>query len=118
MTTLISNDIDLGYESFGNETNETILLISGLGTQMLRWTASFCEALVERGYRVIRFDNRDAGCSTHFADHPTPDFGALAAMLANGQRPVIPIRSRTWKATPSVCLMPFRSRRRIGLAGR
>ncbi|WP_198294050.1 alpha/beta fold hydrolase [Burkholderia ubonensis] len=45
---------------------------------------------MERGYRLIRFDNRDAGCSTHFADHPTLDFGALAAMLANGQRPVVP----------------------------
>ncbi|AOJ80803.1 alpha/beta hydrolase [Burkholderia savannae] len=90
MTTLKSNDIDLAYESFGDETNETILLISGLGTQMLRWTAPFCEALAERGYRVIRFDNRDAGRSTHFANHPTLDFGALAAMLANGQRPEVP----------------------------
>jgi pimeloyl-ACP methyl ester carboxylesterase len=90
MMTLKSNDINLAYESFGDEASETILLISGLGTQMLRWTATFCETLVERGYRVIRFDNRDAGRSTHFADHPALDFAALAAKLANGQRPEIP----------------------------
>jgi pimeloyl-ACP methyl ester carboxylesterase len=47
-------------------------------------------AATARGYRVIRFDNRDAGLSTHLTDSPVPDFSALAAALARGQRPDVP----------------------------
>ncbi|MBT2188431.1 alpha/beta fold hydrolase, partial [Sphingobium nicotianae] len=74
-----TNGINLAYDSLGDESSEAILLIAGLGTQMIRWTISFCQRLADRGYRVIRFDNRDAGCSTHFADRQILDFGALAA---------------------------------------
>lgn len=84
------NGITLSYESFGEDDAGTILLIAGLGTQMIRWPVPFCENLTARGYRVIRFDNRDAGCSTHFTDCPVPDFGALAAALAAGKRPDVP----------------------------
>jgi len=87
MNILKANGIDLAYESFGPDNAPAILLFAGLGTQMLHWTVPFCETLVARGYRVIRFDNRDAGCSTHFTDHPAPDFNALAATLMAGQRP-------------------------------
>src|ERR1700742_4621757 len=87
MSTLNANSINLAYDSFGDEAAEVILLIAGLGTQMIRWTAPFCRELAGRGYRVIRFDNRDAGCSTHFRQYAPPDFTALAAMLMAGQRP-------------------------------
>lgn len=90
MSTLNANSINLAYDSFGDEAAEVILLIAGLGTQMIRWTAPFCQDLAERGYRVIRFDNRDAGCSTHFTQHGTPDFGSLASMLMAGQRSDVP----------------------------
>lgn len=90
MAIVRTNAIDLAYDSFGNEADETILLIAGLGTQMIRWTVPFCEELAARGYRVIRFDNRDAGCSTHFRDLAPPDFGALAATLMAGRRPDVP----------------------------
>ena len=90
MNLLKANGIDLAYDSFGNPSDDVVLLISGLGTQMIRWTQAFCEALAARGYRVIRFDNRDAGCSTHFRDCVPPDFGALAAALMAGQRPELP----------------------------
>lgn len=90
MAIVRTNAIDLAYDSFGNEADETILLIAGLGTQMIRWTVPFCEKLAARGYRVIRFDNRDAGCSTHFRDLAPPDFGALAATLMAGRRPDVP----------------------------
>jgi pimeloyl-ACP methyl ester carboxylesterase len=90
MNSVKSNGIELAYDSFGCEDDETILLIAGLGTQMIRWTAPFCEALAAQGYRVIRFDNRDAGLSTHFR-HCTPiDFGVLAAELMAGRRPDVP----------------------------
>ncbi|MEJ0096505.1 MAG: alpha/beta hydrolase [Methylocella sp.] len=80
----------LAYDSFGDETAEVILLIAGLGTQMVRWTVPFCQDLSALGYRVIRFDNRDAGCSTHFTQHATPEFGFLVPMLMAGQRPDVP----------------------------
>lgn len=90
MTTIKANGITLSYSSFGDNNAEAILLIAGLGTQMLRWPVPLCEKLVARGYRVIRFDNRDAGCSSHFTDYPAPNFSALAAALAAGQRPNVP----------------------------
>jgi pimeloyl-ACP methyl ester carboxylesterase len=89
MTVVKANGIDLAYESFGDGADEAILLIAGLGTQMIRWTVPFCEVLAARGYRVIRFDNRDTGRSTHFHQCPLPDFGALAAALMAGQRPEV-----------------------------
>jgi pimeloyl-ACP methyl ester carboxylesterase len=90
MSTLSANSINLAYDSFGDEAAAVILLIAGLGTQMIRWTAPFCQDLAERGYRVIRFDNRDAGGSTHFTQHGASDFGSLASMLMAGQRPNVP----------------------------
>ncbi len=84
------NGIDLAYDSFGDTHDEAVLLIAGLGTQMIRWTVPFCEQLAARGFRVIRFDNRDAGYSTHFSHYATLDFEALATTLMSGQRPDIP----------------------------
>jgi len=90
MTTVRANGITLHYDSFGAIDAEAMVLIAGLGTQMIRWPVPFCEALAARGYRVIRFDNRDAGLSTHLSHCPAPDFAALAAALARGQRPDVP----------------------------
>jgi pimeloyl-ACP methyl ester carboxylesterase len=84
------NDVELAFDSFGNETDEAVILIAGLGTQMLRWTADFCRRLAARGLRVIRFDNRDAGCSTHYSHYPALDFEALAAKLMSWQQPDLP----------------------------
>ncbi len=84
------NGIDLTYDSFGDENDEVVILITGLGTQMIRWTAPFCRILAARGFRVIRFDNRDSGCSTHFNHHRVLDIRALATALMSGQRPDIP----------------------------
>ncbi|WP_341347598.1 alpha/beta hydrolase [Paenibacillus sp. FSL H3-0469] len=64
MNIIQTNNIELAYDSFGNDNDEVIILIAGLGTQMIRWTVPFCEQLAARGFRVIRFDNRDTGCST------------------------------------------------------
>ncbi|MDO9126473.1 MAG: alpha/beta fold hydrolase, partial [Parvibaculum sp.] len=59
-----ANGIELEYESFGSEDHETILLIMGLGAQLTQWPVELCDDLVARGYRVIRFDNRDVGLSS------------------------------------------------------
>lgn len=78
-------------DGFGDPANETVLLIPGLGSQRIRWTAAFCEALAARGgYRVLRFDNRDAGGSTHLSASALPDFADLASALAAGRRPAVP----------------------------
>lgn len=90
MNRVKANGVELAYDSFGDGAAETILLISGLGAQRVRWAVPFCEALAACGYRVIRFDNRDAGGSTHLHQHAPPDFGALAAELGAGRRPNVP----------------------------
>ena len=60
-----ANSIDICYEIFGEPTAEPMLLIMGLGAQMVLWDDAFCEQLAARGFRVIRFDNRDIGQSSH-----------------------------------------------------
>lgn len=59
-----SGDIDLYYEDMGDPGDPAVLLIMGLGAQLLLWRTAFCEKLVAEGYRVIRYDNRDVGLST------------------------------------------------------
>ena len=58
-----ANGIDLCYEIFGSPDGEPMLLIMGLGAQMILWDDEFCAQLASRGFRVIRFDNRDIGKS-------------------------------------------------------
>lgn len=71
----LPNGIRLAYESFGADEAPAILLIMGLGAQMVRWNIELCDELVIRGYRVIRFDNRDCGGSTHLDDAFIPTVG-------------------------------------------
>ena len=63
-----ANGIEIAYETFGDPTNPPILLVMGLGTQMIAWPDDFCVGLAQRGYFVVRFDNRDVGLSTHMQD--------------------------------------------------
>jgi pimeloyl-ACP methyl ester carboxylesterase len=65
-------DVNLCYETFGEQDAPPLLLVMGLGSQMLLWDDAFCEQLAERGFRVIRFDNRDVGRSTILRDAPVP----------------------------------------------
>ncbi len=64
--------VELWYESFGNPTAPAILLIMGAGCQGIFWTESFCLQLVEKGFFVIRFDNRDTGFSSYFKYKKNP----------------------------------------------
>ena len=67
-----ANGLTLCYQSFGAPSDPPLLLIMGLGTQMIGWSDEFCEALAGRGFRVVRFDNRDIGKSSYIAA-PPPD---------------------------------------------
>ena len=63
-------EITLCYETFGDASRPTILLIMGLGTQMVAWHEDFCGELADAGFHVVRFDNRDCGRSTHLDVKP------------------------------------------------
>jgi pimeloyl-ACP methyl ester carboxylesterase len=68
-----ANGLTLCYETFGEPANPPMVLIMGMGAQMVGWDDEFCEALAARGFWVIRFDNRDAGKSTRFDRAGVPD---------------------------------------------
>src|SRR5690242_19747897 len=65
-------DVELCYETFGEQGQPAVRLVMGLGTQMLGWHVEFCEQLAERGFFAIRYDNRDVGRSTSFDSVPPP----------------------------------------------
>ncbi|MEA2313646.1 MAG: hypothetical protein QOI03_338 [Solirubrobacteraceae bacterium] len=66
----VGRGVTLCYETFGQRSDPPVLLVMGLGTQMVAWHEDFCRALAERGLFVIRFDNRDIGRSTHMVGAP------------------------------------------------
>src|SRR3954451_23428476 len=66
----VSDEIELCYETFGSPADPTALMIMGLATQMIAWPDEMCEQLAGRGFHVVRFDNRDAGRSTHVKGRP------------------------------------------------
>lgn len=70
-------ELELCYEEFGDPGDPAMLLIMGLGTQMIAWPDDFCAELAGHGLRVIRFDNRDCGRSTHLEAAPTPTLAQL-----------------------------------------
>src|SRR4051794_8779354 len=65
-------ELQLCYETFGDRTDPALVLIMGLGTQMIAWREDFCEQLAARGFFVVRFDNRDVGRSTTLDHLPVP----------------------------------------------
>src|SRR4051794_74675 len=73
-----ANGIEIVYESFGDPADPTMLLIMGLGVQMLGWDEEFCRMLAERGFHVVRFDNRDVGRSTMIEGGPRANVMAAA----------------------------------------
>jgi pimeloyl-ACP methyl ester carboxylesterase len=74
----IRDGFELCYETFGSPDDPPLLLVMGLGTQMVGWPDGFCEQLAARGFHAIRFDNRDIGRSTHLRDRPVPTIKQLA----------------------------------------
>lgn len=85
-----ANGIRLNYESLGPESAEPLILIHGVGAQLIGWPDELCRRLVEEGLRVIRFDNRDVGLSTHIQNAPPPDLAAALAARREGRAPDLP----------------------------
>lgn len=76
MPRLKANGIEIEYETFGDPDAPPLLLIGGLGSQLLSWDEAFCEQLRDRGFYVVRYDNRDAGLSTKMEAAGEPDLMA------------------------------------------
>jgi len=73
-----ANGLEICYETFGNPADPPLLLVMGLGAQMITWDEEFCRTLADRGFHVIRFDNRDSGLSSKIEGGPVPN--PVAAM--------------------------------------
>jgi len=84
------NNIEIEYDTIGDQNSKPLLLIAGLGSQMLAWSDEICETLSNRGFFVIRFDNRDVGLSTKFKDAGMPNFLEINAAYASGEMPEVP----------------------------
>jgi len=69
--------IDIAYQRLGDPDAPPVLLIMGGAAQLIHWPIPFCQALMDRGLQVVRFDNRDAGHSTHIAGAPAPDLPSV-----------------------------------------
>ena len=80
-----ANGIEIAYDTYGDPGAVPLLLITGLGGQLINWDEAFCIHLVEAGYRVIRFDNRDTGLSTKFTEAGVPDINHLNLALQRGE---------------------------------
>lgn len=70
--TVPANGLELAYESIGDPTNPTMLMVMGLGAQLITWPDPFVARLAAAGHHVVRFDNRDIGLSTHLDHLPVP----------------------------------------------
>ena len=77
-------EMELEYETFGSPGDPALLLVMGLGAQLIHWPAKFCWMLADGGFQVIRFDNRDAGLSSKL-DGVEVDFVALVAAALEGR---------------------------------
>jgi pimeloyl-ACP methyl ester carboxylesterase len=81
VSTAKAGAVDIVYETIGDPADPPLLLVMGLGMQLIHWDIELCEQLAERGFHVIRFDNRDAGLSTKI-EAPVPNVMRLMAGLS------------------------------------
>lgn len=85
-----ANGIELAYERFGAPKKPVVLLIGGTASQMTLYPEAFCKKLAAQGFRVIRFDNRDAGLSTRMDKLGAPDWAAITKALGEQKAPPLP----------------------------
>lgn len=83
-----TNGIEIFYDTLGDRSDPTVLFVNGLGGQLIEWPDELCARFVARGFRVVRFDNRDVGLSTHLEGDA--DVFALLASLGGDAAPAVP----------------------------
>ena len=86
MAKVSANGIQIEYETFGNPSARPLLLIIGLGAQMIHWDEDLCKDLAGRGHYVIRYDNRDVGLSTKFEAAGVPNLIEIFGKIMQGQK--------------------------------
>jgi pimeloyl-ACP methyl ester carboxylesterase len=86
MPRVSANGIQIEYETFGEPSSPALLLIAGLGGQMIGWDEELCKEWARRGLYVIRFDNRDVGLSTKIEEASLPDLKAALAAREKGEK--------------------------------
>ncbi len=79
------NNIEIEYDTFGDPSSKPLLLVMGLGGQMIAWLDELCETMAKFGFYVVRFDNRDVGLSTKFEEAVTPVLEELITAFEQGQ---------------------------------
>jgi len=84
MARVTANGIEIEYEQFGDAGDPPLLLVMGLGAQMILWEDDFCRELAARGFHVTRFDNRDIGKSTWLRDAGVPGIGEVMMAAMSG----------------------------------
>jgi pimeloyl-ACP methyl ester carboxylesterase len=87
MAQIKANNIKIEFEEFGPKNGEPLLLIMGLGAQLTRWPLGLIDKLTAKGYRVIRYDNRDVGLSERFDSHGPANVGQVMADRMAGKTP-------------------------------
>lgn len=85
MPQIKANGLAFEYETFGRKEDPTILLVMGFAAQMTLWPVELCQGLAARGYRVVRFDNRDVGLSEKLERFGAPNVMEAFAKAAGGQ---------------------------------
>jgi pimeloyl-ACP methyl ester carboxylesterase len=100
-----ANGLEICYQTFGADTDPPLLLIMGLGAHMTQWDDEFCARLAARGFRVIRFDNRDVGKSSKI-DAPPPDLAESLLRRRPGETFAAPYLLRDM-AADSIGLLDF-----------
>ena len=90
MTQVSANGIMLEYALSGPEDGQPLLLIHGVGAQLIRWPQSLLDALAAAGFRLLRYDSRDIGLSTHMSDAAVPDLAEVTAARKAGREPELP----------------------------
>lgn len=91
-TVKVNDDIEIVYDTFGDLLQTPLLLIMGLGAQMITWDEEFCKEIAAKGYWVIRFDNRDVGLSTKLDTLPVPNPMQLFQALQQGEMIDVPYK--------------------------
>jgi pimeloyl-ACP methyl ester carboxylesterase len=85
-----ANGINIAYESFGKVDDPVIILISDAGASLVSWPLELCQRISRGGFRVIRFDNRDVGMSTHLDSLGQPDWAALGPFIKTCNKAPLP----------------------------
>ena len=84
------NGIEIEYETFGDRSGRPLIMIIGLGSQLINWSEEILKQLVDEGHFVVIFDNRDTGLSGKMSEAGSPDFRGVMSALAKGEKPKVP----------------------------